>query len=155
LLRPSKIEANITSNKEKGGDTVKNMIKILVIALTSLAFSGVSFAQAKPATPTTPATPASPAMEKSEKAKTNGVTGEVTLVDVKAGTFTVHTKDKDINLVADSKSTKTALEKLKVGDMVRVSYTEKDGKMIVSSVKAAKSDKGTEKKGEMTEKKSK
>ena len=130
---------------------MKNMIKVLVIVLTSLAFSGVSFAQAKPATPATPATPAAPAMEKSEKAQANGLTGEVTLVDVKAGTFTVHTKDKDINLVADSKSTKTALEKLKVGDMVRVSYTEKDGKMIASSVrsesksKAAKPDKAMEK----------
>ena len=125
---------------------MKNMIKVLVIALTSLAFSGVSFAQAKPATPATPATPAAPAMEKSEKAQANGLTGEVTLVDVKAGTFTVHTKDKDINLVADSKSTKTALEKLRVGDMVRVSYTEKDGKMIASSVKAES--KSKEKKSE-------
>jgi Cu/Ag efflux protein CusF len=138
---------------------VKNMIKVLVIALTSLAFSGVSFAQAKPATPATPATPAAPAMEKSEKAKSNRATGEVTSVDMKAGTFTVKAKDKEINLVADS-STKAALEKLKVGDMVRVSYTEKDGKMIASSVKAeskskaAKPDKAVEKKGEMTEKKS-
>jgi hypothetical protein len=136
---------------------VKNTIKVLVIALTSLAFSGVSFAQAKPATPTAPA---APAMEKSEKAKTNGVTGEVTSVDVKAGTFTVKEKDKEINLVADSKNTKAAVEKLKVGDMVRVSYTEKDGKMIASSVnaesksKAAKPDKAMEKKGEMREKKS-
>ena len=138
---------------------MKNMIKVLVIALTSLAFSGVSFAQAKPATPATPATPAAPAMEKSEKAKSNRATGEVTSVDMKAGTFTVKAKDKEINLVADS-STKAALEKLKVGDMVRVSYTEKDGKMIASSVKAeskskaAKPDKAVEKKGEMTEKKS-
>jgi len=139
---------------------VKNMIKVLVIGLTSLAFNGVSFAQAKPATP---ATPTAPAMEKktemkSEKAKTNGLTGEVTSVDAKAGTLTIKAKDKEVNLAADSKSTKAALEKLKVGDMVRVSYTEKDGKMIVSSVKAesktkaAKSDKAMEKKGEMTEK---
>ena len=64
------------------------------------------------------------------------VTGEVTSVDAKAGTFTVKAKDKEINLVADSKTTKAALEKLKVGDMVRVSYSEKDGKMIASSVKA-------------------
>jgi len=141
---------------------VKNMIKVLIVALTSLALSGVSFAQAKPATPATPATPGAPAMEKkmerSEKAKTEGLTGEVTSVDAKAGTLTVKGKDKEINLAADSKSTKAALEKLKVGDMVRVSYTEKDGKMIVSSVKAesktkaGKSDKATEKKGEMTEK---
>ncbi len=130
---------------------MKNMIKILVIALTSLAFSGVSFAQAKPATPATPATPAAPAMEKSEKAKNNRLTGEITSVDVKAGTFTVKGKDKEINLVADSKSTKAEMEKLKVGDTVRVSYTEKDGKMIASSVrsesksKAAKPDKAIEK----------
>jgi Cu/Ag efflux protein CusF len=130
---------------------VKNMIKVLVIALTSLAFSGVSFAQAKPATPATPATPAAPAMEKSEKAKTNRLTGEITSVDMKAGTFTVKGKDKEINLVADSKSTKAEVEKLKVGDTVRVSYTEKDGKMIASSVraesksKAAKPDKAMEK----------
>lgn len=115
---------------------MKNMIKVLVIALTSLAFSGVSFAQAKPATP---ATPAAPAMEKSEKAKTNRLTGEITSVDVKAGTFTVKGKDKEINLVADSKSTKAEVEKLKVGDTVRVSYAEKDGKMIASSVRASKS----------------
>jgi Cu/Ag efflux protein CusF len=139
---------------------VKNTIRILIVALTSLAFSSVSFAQAKPATPATPATPAPPAMEKktemrSEKAKAEGLTGEVTSVDAKAGTLTLKGKEKEINLAADSKSTKAALEKLKVGDRVRVSDTEKDGKMIVSSVKAAKSDKGTEKKGEMTEKKSK
>jgi Cu/Ag efflux protein CusF len=130
---------------------VKNMIKVLVIALTSLAFSSVSFAQAKPATPATPTTPAAPAMEKSEKAKTNRLTGEITSVDVKAGTFTVKGKDKEINLVTDSKSTKAEVEKLKVGDTVRVSYTEKDGKMIASSVraesksKAAKPDKAMEK----------
>jgi Cu/Ag efflux protein CusF len=130
---------------------VKNMIKILAIALTSLAFSSVSFAQAKPSTPATPATPAAPAMEKSEKAKANRLTGEITSVDVKAGTFTVKGKDKEINLVADSKSTKAEVEKLKVGDTVRVSYTEKDGKMIASSVraesksKAAKPDKAMEK----------
>jgi hypothetical protein len=78
-------------------------------------------------------------------------------VDAKAGTLTVKAKDKEINLTADSKSTKAALEKLKVGDMVRVSYTEKDGKMIASSgeaeskSKAAKSDTAMEKSGEMTE----
>ena len=72
----------------------------------------------------------------------------------------VKAKDKEINLVADSKTTKAALEKLKVGDMVRVSCSEKDGKMIASSVKAeskskaAKPEKAMEKKGEMTEKKS-
>jgi hypothetical protein len=137
------------------------MIKILVIALTTLSFSALGFAQAKPATPATPATPAAPATEKkSEKAKTHRITGEITSLDAKAGTFAVKEKDKEIKLTADSKSAKNALEKVKVGDMVRVSYTEKDGKMIASSVKAepkttaaAKPDKATEKKSDVTEKK--
>jgi type IV secretory pathway VirB6-like protein len=63
-----------TSKPSKGGDTVKNTLKILVVALMTLAFSGTSFAQAKPATPATPATPASPAMEKKagDKAEKTG-----------------------------------------------------------------------------------
>jgi hypothetical protein len=142
---------------------VKNMIKILVVALTTLSFSALGFAQAKPATPATPATPAAPSEKKtemkSEKAKTNRITGEVTSLDAKAGEFAVKEKDKEVKLNAESKSTKSALEKLKVGDMVKVSYTEKDGKMIASSVKAepktsaAKPEKATEKKSDMTEKK--
>ncbi len=136
---------------------MKNMIKILVVALTTLNFSALGFAQAKPATPSTPATPAAPASEKktemkSEKAKTNRITGELTSLDAKAGTFAVKEKDKEIKLTAESKSAKDALEKLKVGDMVRVSYTEKDGKMIASSVKA-EAKKATEKKGNVTDKK--
>jgi hypothetical protein len=117
----------------QGNHTVKNTIKVLVVALTSLAFNGVSFAQAKPATP---ATPAAPTMEKkaemkAEKAQATVLTGKVTSVDAKAGKLTVKTKDKEINLTTDSKSTKAALEKLKVGDMAKV--FEKGGKVIAAS----------------------
>ena len=62
--------------------------------------------------------------------------GEVTSLDAKAGTLTVKTKGKDLNLTVESKGTKSALEKIKVGDTVRVSYNEKDGKMIAISLKA-------------------
>ena len=114
---------------------MKNSIKIFVIALTILAFSGASFAQEKGTTPTTPSTPSSPGMEKkTEKPKTSRISGEVTSVDAKAGMLTVKGKDKDVNLTAESSSTKKALEKVKVGDMVKVSYTEKNGKMVASSV---------------------
>jgi len=133
---------------------VKNVLRVLVVTLITVAFSGISFAQAKPATPATPATPPAPAMEKktemkSEKAKTTRITGEVTSVDSKAGTLTVKTKDKETNLIADSNA-KGALGKVKVGDMVKVTYTEKDGKMLASSIagvksKAKKSEKATAK----------
>jgi len=120
---------------------VKNALRVLVVVLITVAFSGISFAQAKPATPATPATPPAPAMEKkteSEKAKTTRITGEVTSVDSKAGTVTVKTKDKETNLIADSNA-KGALGKVKVGDMVKVTYTEKEGKMLASSIAGVKS----------------
>ena len=131
---------------------MKNALRVLVVVLITVAFSGISFAQAKPATPATPATPPAPAMEKkteSEKAKTTRITGEVTSVDSKAGTLTVKTKDKETNLIADSNA-KGALGKVKVGDMVKVTYTEKEGKMLASSIagvksKAKKSEKATAK----------
>lgn len=136
---------------------MKNMIRILAVALTTLSFSTLGFAQTKPATPATPSTPAAPAMEKktemkAEKAKNTRITGEVTSLDTKAGTFAVKENDKEVKLTANSKSAKDALSKVKVGDMVRVSYTEKDGKMIASSVKA-ESKKAAEKKSDVTEKK--
>jgi Cu/Ag efflux protein CusF len=118
---------------------VKNTIKVLVVVLTSLAFNGASFAQAKP---TTPATPAAPTMEKktemkSEKAQATVLTGRVTSVDAKAGKLTVKTKDKEVNLTTDSKSTKAALEKLKVGETAKV--FEKGGTVIAASPVKAES----------------
>jgi len=89
---------------------------------------------------------------KSEKAKTHRVTGEVTSLDAKAGSFAVKENDKEIKLTADSKGAKDSLEKVKVGVMDRVAYTEKDGKMIASSVKA-QTKKAPEKKADVTEKK--
>ena len=123
---------------------MKNALRVFVLALITVAFSGISFAQAKPATPATPATPPAPAMEKKtemkSEAKTTRITGEVTSVDSKAGTLTVKTKDKETNLIADSNA-KGALGKVKVGDMVKVTYAEKDGKMLASSIAGAKAKK--------------
>ena len=112
---------------------MKNMITVLVIALTSLAFSGFSFAQAKP---TTPATPGAPATEKktdikAETAQATVLTGKVTSVDAKAGKLTVKTKDKEVSMTTDSKTTKAALEKLKVGDTAKV--FERGGTVIAAS----------------------
>ena len=148
---------------KEGGDIVKNTLRAIVIGMTTLAFAGVSFAQAKPATPATPPAPAAEKKSemKSQKAKTTRITGEVTSVDPKTGMLTVKTKDKEVSLTADSKA-KGELEKVKPGDTVRVSATEKDGKMIATSVAPTKSaakksektmEKTTERKSEMTEKK--
>jgi Cu/Ag efflux protein CusF len=123
---------------------VKSMLKVLVIALTALAFSGVGFA----------ADTATKSDTKAEKPKAMSASGAVTAVDAKAGTLTVKTADKSLDLNATSKA-KGALGKLKVGDMVKVSYTDKDGKMNASSVSVVKSPStaATKAAGDMMEKK--
>ena len=118
---------------------MKNILKVVVIALTNLSLNGVSFAQAKPATPAPPAAPATEKKTemKSEKAQATVLTGRVTSVDAKAGKLTLKAEDKEINLTTDSKSTKAALEKLKVGDTAKV--FEKGGKVIAASPVKAES----------------
>ena len=80
-----------------------------------------------------------------EKPKTSSATGEVVSVDAKTGMLAVKVKDKEMSFTAETK----VVEKVKVGDRVTVSYTEKEGKMMASSVKAAKApEKKAEKKAE-------
>jgi hypothetical protein len=110
---------------------MKTTVRMFIVALITLTFSGLALAQDKAGTPAAPAKTAT-------KAKATRITGEVTSVDAKAGTLAVKTKDKDVNLDTDAKA-KAALKDVKVGDMVRVSYMEKDGKMVASSVAKAKS----------------
>jgi Cu/Ag efflux protein CusF len=134
----SSIFENISSNRREGGDAVKNIIKVLVIASASLTFNGLSFAQAKPATPATPApaTEKKPEM-KSQQEQATVLTGKVTSVDAKAGKLTVKTKDKEVNLTTDSKTTKAALEKLKLGDTAKV--FARGGTVIAASPAKAES----------------
>ncbi len=111
------------------GETLKNIIKLLFTAWTTCALHAVTFAQSKTSTP---ATPAAPALEmKRENDQASVLTGKVTAVDAKSGKLTVKTKDREINMTTDSKSTRAALEKLKVGDTARV--FEKGGKVIAAS----------------------
>ena len=105
------------------------MIRVLVAAWMSLAFSSVTFAQAKPAAPVTPAAPAPEIITKPDQARV--LTGKVLSVDAKMGRLTLKLTDKEIKLITDSNSTKAALEKLKVGDTARV--FEKGGKLITAS----------------------
>jgi Cu/Ag efflux protein CusF len=116
---------------------MKNTIKVLVVALTSLACNAVSFAQTKTAPPATPSAPATEKKTEAERAQATVLTGKVTSVDAKAGKLTVKTKDKEVNMTTDSKSTKAALEKLKVGDTAKV--FERGGTVIAASPVKAES----------------
>jgi hypothetical protein len=52
-------------------------------------------------------------------------------VDAKAGTLTLKAKENEVKLTTASASTKSALERLKVGDTARV--FERDGEVIAAS----------------------
>jgi hypothetical protein len=123
----------------EGGEKMKRILRLLLVPLVTLAFAGASVAQSTPTTPAQPAGPAKPAQKKREAGqKTTRVRGELVSVDAKAGTLKIKTKDKELSLAATSKETKSALGKVKVGDTVRVAYTEKEGKLILSSVNKAR-----------------
>jgi Cu/Ag efflux protein CusF len=80
---------------------------------------------------------------KTETGQATVLTGKVISVDSKAGKLTIKTKDREIKLTTDSKSTRAALEKLKVGDTAKV--FEKGGKVIAASpVKADSKTKATQ-----------
>ena len=103
------------------------MVKILATFSTSLAFAVMTVAQTG-----RPAAPAAPTMEiKADTEQATVLTGKVNSVDAKAGKLTIQTSDREIKLTTDSKTTKAALEKLKIGDTARV--FEKGGKIIAAS----------------------
>src|SRR4029079_11837135 len=103
---------------------LKKMIKVLVGAWMSLALHGVSFEQAKPAMPVAPAVSA--AEIKTNAAQATVLTGEVTSVNAKTGNLTIKTNNREIKLTTETKSTRAALEKLKIGDTAKI--FEKGGK---------------------------
>ena len=102
---------------------------VAVLIGTALAFPPAISAAEKKA-----AQPCAPAMEKKEEPKAMSATGQVVSVDAKAGMLAVKVKDKEMSFTATAK----ALEKVKVGQLVTVSYTEQAGQMKATSVKAAK-----------------
>ena len=114
---------------------MKSVLRLLLVSLVTLTFAGVGFAQA---TPATPATPAKKVVKKEEKPRATRVLGEVISVDAKAGMLTVKVKDKEMSFAAETKGAKGALGKVKVGDKVRVSYGEKEGKLIARSITEAR-----------------
>lgn len=129
---------------------MKKAIAIIVAVLFVFAITSVSFAaEEKKAEETKTA----------EKPKVKQVTGEVKAVDTKAKTVTVTKKMKDKavdTVVTVDDKTKIMLDKekktladVKMGDKVKVKYTEVEGKNVAKSIAIQPA----EKKAEPAEKK--
>ena len=114
---------------------MKSFLRLFLVPLVALTFAGTSFAQMKS---DAPAQPEKKMEKKAETTKATRTAGNVVSVDAKAGMLTVKTKDKELSFTAESKTAKSALEKLKAGDRVSVSYTEKNGKLMARSVTPSK-----------------
>lgn len=130
---------------------------VFVFAVTSVTFA----AEKKEAAPAAPAkkevaaekkeaAPAKKEAAPAKKAKSVQATGEVTAVDAKANTMTLKAKKGDVTVATDDKTKvmpkgKTAAD-VKVGDKVKVVYTEADGKNTAKSVTIMPAPKKAEKK---------
>ena len=124
---------------------MKNFLRLILVSLVTLAFAGVALAQGTGSTGATGSTgtkstaPAKPAKEKKALApKVIRATGELTAADAKAGTAKVKTKDKELTFTDATQNAKDSLAKVKVGDMVKAAYVEKDGKLTLNSVAKTK-----------------
>lgn len=65
------------------------------------------------------------------------LTGEITAVDIKAGTVSVKGASGEKSFTTQD-AAKDTLEIVKVGERVRVSYSEKNGKLVTASMKRMK-----------------
>ena len=114
----------------------------------------VNSTEAALAAESAPANNAAPESEKKaaekkpaeKKAKTTSATkttksqrlkGEITALDAKAGTVSVKGTSEEKTFTTQD-AAKDALEIVKVGEHVRVTYSEKDGKLVATSMKRMK-----------------
>ena len=118
---------------------MKNIIKLSIVAVAVCALGGMSFAQGTTPAPAKPAAPAKTTEKKETTVKITRGRGELVAVDSKTGTAKIKSPNsKEMTFIADSKETKDALAKVKVGDSVRVGFIEKDGKFVLQSLEKSR-----------------
>lgn len=126
---------------------MKSILRFLLVPVVTFTFAGFVSAQTGPTGGTGPSKSTAPATKsdttkstekKAATAKQQRVRGELTAADAKAGTAKVKTKDKELSLSTDSQEVKDSLAKMKVGDNVRVAYTDSDGKLMLKAISKTK-----------------
>jgi len=120
---------------------MKRMRRLLLVPIMMFGFSAVSFAADAPAAKESSAAPAkktgAQSTKKTKKATPRKFTGNISAVDTKTGAVSVKGTSGEKNFMAKD-AAKDALERLAVGDRVRVLYSEKDGKAVATSVRRLK-----------------
>jgi len=113
----------------------------LLTSLLVFGLCGAGFAAEKAVTKSM----ATPTAQKSQKADTKQTKstkplkfrGDVSAIDSNNGSVSVKGQAGEKRFVTEN-TAKDAVERLAVGDAVRVTYSEKDGKLVASSVRRMK-----------------
>jgi len=115
--------------------------RMLLIPIVMFGVSAVSFAADAPPTKESTAAPAkktgAQTTKKTKKATPRKFTGNISALDTKTGAVSVKGSSDEKNFMTKD-AAKDALERLTVGDRVRVTYSEKDGKAVATSVRRLK-----------------
>ena len=117
------------------------MRRLLLVPILMFGVSAVSFAADARAAKESLGAPAkkteAPSTKKTKKATPRKFTGNISAVDTKAGAVSVKGTAGEKKFMTKD-AAKDALERLGVGDRVRVLYLEKDGKAVATSVRRLK-----------------
>ena len=116
--------------------------QLLAAPLFALLLSGWSFGAETPSTkePAKESAKTAPAKKKSikvKKPKKQKFVGNISSVDTKTGAVSVKGSAGNKSFITQD-AAKDALERLAVGDRVRVQYSEKDGKLAATSLRRVK-----------------
>jgi hypothetical protein len=121
---------------------MSKLLRLLSVAFMSIFLSGVGVAADTPLSKEPPKgglqkPPPPKKTIKSKKPKVQKFVGNVSSVDIKSGAVSVKGTAGEKNFITQD-AAKDALERLTIGDRVRVQYTEKDGKLTTASVRRVK-----------------
>ena len=116
--------------------------KLLAVPLFVMLLAGLAFGAETPTTKDTTKESAKTAPPKkksttAKKPKVQKFVGDISAVDTKSGAVSVKGTAGEKNFVTQD-AAKDAVERLKVGDRVRVQYSEKEGKLVATSVRRVK-----------------
>jgi hypothetical protein len=116
--------------------------KLWAAPLFAFLLSGLSFAAETPSTkePAKESAKTAPVKKKATKPKKPKVqkfVGNISSVDAKTGAVSVKGSAGEKSFITQD-AAKDALERLAVGDRVRIQYSERDGKLAATSVRRVK-----------------
>jgi hypothetical protein len=110
---------------------------LFALLLSGLAFGAETPSSKEPAKESAKTAPAKKKSTKVKKAKVHKFVGNISSVDTKTGAVSVKGSAGDKSFMTQD-AAKDALERLAVGDRVRVQYSEKDGKLAATSLRRVK-----------------